>query len=61
MYQVRIKEFEKRNWKVKEEFETEKAAMKYAIKLDMEWRKSIDTMYNFIEVKHPDGTRYTIA
>lgn len=61
MYQVRIKEFEKRNWKIKEEFETEKAAMKYAIKLDMEWRKSIDTMYNHIEVKYPDGTRFTIA
>ena len=61
MYQVRIKEFEKRNWKVKEEFETEKEAMKYAIKLNMKWRKSIDTMYNHIEVKHPDGTRFTIA
>lgn len=61
MYQVRVKEFEKRNWKVKAEFETKKEAMKYAIKLDMEWRKSIDTMYNSIEVKYPDGTRFTIA
>ena len=61
MYQVRIKEFEKRNWKVKAEFVTKKEAMKYAIKLDMEWRKSIDTMYNSIEIKYPNGTRYVIA
>ena len=61
MYEVRIKKYESRKWKTLEKFDTERQAKKYAIKLDMQYRKSIETMYDSIEVKYPDGTKYKIA
>ena len=61
MYQVRVKKYETRSWKVVEEFNTLREAKRFAIRLDMQHRKSIDTMYDSIEVRLPDGTRFTIA
>lgn len=61
MYKVRYKEYEKKKWKIIAEFETKKEATKYAVQLDMRWRRNIDTMYNSIDIKYPDGTRFIIA
>ena len=62
MYTVRIKEYEKRNWKVVATFDTMKEAKKYAIKLDYSFRKSIDTMYNSIDIKNTETKeRFMIA
>ena len=61
MYQVRVRKFEKRNWKVVENFQNLRDAKKFAIRLDMRNRKSIDTMYDHIDIKYPDGTRFIIA
>ena len=54
MFTVRVKEWEKRNWKVVATFDTFKEAHKYAVALDFKWRKSIDTMYNSIDIKNTE-------
>ena len=50
-YQVRTKEFEKRNWKVVESFDTMREAERYAIRLERECRKYFDKMYDSWDVK----------
>lgn len=61
-YQVRTKEFEKRNWKVVESFDTMKEAERYAIQAERKCRKHLDTMYDSWEVKDTETKeRVTIA
>lgn len=61
-YQVRTKEFEKRNWKVVESFDTMKEAKRYAIQAEMKCRKHFNTMYDSWEVKDTETKeRITIA
>ena len=61
MYQVRVKKYEERKWTVVASFQNLRDAKKFSIRLDMQNRKSIDTMYDSIEIKYPDGTRFTVA
>ena len=61
MYQVRVKKYEKRNWKVVAEYPTEREATKAAIQLEMSFRRKFDTMYDHVDVKYPDGSRFVFA
>ena len=60
MYLVRVKEFERRNYKVIAEFENKKDAMKYAIKLERKWRNDFDKMFDKIDIKYPNGCRFLL-
>jgi hypothetical protein len=61
-YQVRTKEFEKRNWKVVETFDWIKDAKSYAMKAEYAQRRNPDRMYDSWEVKDTvTGERFTIA
>lgn len=60
MYQVRVKKFETRRWKVVAEFDTFREARRYACRLEYANRAN-GNEYDNVEVKHPDGSRFTIA
>ena len=60
MYQVRVKKFETRRWKVVAEFATRREAMRYACRLEYANRRT-ENEYDNVEVKYPDGTRITVA
>lgn len=61
-YQVRTKEYEKKNWKVVDSFDTMKEAKRFAIRAEMECRKHFCTMYDSWEVKDTETKeRFTIA
>ena len=61
-YQVRTKEFEKRNWKVVEEFDWIKDAKRFAIRAEYAQRNNPDKMYDSWEVKDAvTKERFTIA
>lgn len=49
-YQVRTKEYEKKNWKIVESFDTMKEAKRFAIKTEMSLRKT-DRQYDSWEIK----------
>lgn len=60
MYQVRVKKFETRRWKVVAEFASLREAKRYAIRLEYSYRGT-ENEYDNVEVKYPDGTRFTVA
>lgn len=60
MYQVRVKKFETRRWKVVAEFDTFREAHRYACRLEYANRFN-GNEYDNVEVKYPDGSRFTIA
>ena len=49
-YQVRTKEYEKKNWKVVESFDTMKEAVKFAIRTEMSLRRT-DRMFDSWDIK----------
>lgn len=61
VYQVRTKKFETHRWVVVSEHDTEKDARKAASKLERSNRLNPDRMYDHVEVKYPDGTRFVYA
>lgn len=58
-YEVQVRKYGKRNYKtvkvfinsIETGFTGEDESHKYAVKLDMEYRKSIDTMFDNIRIK----------
>lgn len=50
-YQVRTKEFEKRNWKIIESFGTMREAERFAIRAERKCRKDFDKMFDKWDVK----------
>jgi hypothetical protein len=61
MYQVRTKKYESRYWRVVSEHATRKEALRAAIRLDFANRRDPDRVYDSIDVKYPDGTRFIVA
>ena len=49
-YQVRTKEYEKKNWKVVESFDTMKEAMRFAVRTEMSLR-STERQYDSWDIK----------
>lgn len=49
-YQVRTKEYEKKNWKVVESFDTMKEAKKFAIRTEMSLRRT-ERMFDSWDIK----------
>lgn len=60
MYKVRVRKFEKKNWKVVAEYETEREAHRAAAKIERANRNTED-MYDHVDVKYPDGSRFVFA
>lgn len=49
-YQVRTKEYEKKNWKIVESFDTMKEATRFAIRTEMSLRRT-DRQYDSWDIK----------